>query len=206
MLIYVITNKINGKQYVGQTVQQMEARWSAHKSISSLCVGLKSAFHKYGVENFTIEKLCYVNSLEELNKMERKYIKELRTMSPNGYNLTTGGEQPKFSEESRIKMSASHRGKKQPEHIRKMKSEAWKGSGNPNFGGNFSEEHKKKIAAASTGNSSRAKVPVVCNESGTVYPSMSHAAKDLGINVGHLYQVINGKRKSARGFTFSKVL
>lgn len=162
MLIYVITNKINGKQYVGQTVQQMEARWSMHKSGSSGCVGLKAAFEKYGSDNFTIEKICDVNSLEELSKMERKFIKELSSMSPNGYNLTTGGEQAIFSEATRKKMSESGKNRRPiSDSTRKKLSERQMGAKNPNFGKKFTEEHRKKLSMAHLGNKSALKAKVL---------------------------------------------
>jgi group I intron endonuclease len=205
MIVYVITNKINGKQYVGQTVQPLENRWSAHKSDSSGCLGLKAAFEKHGIENFTIEQIGATNSLEELNKIEREQIKALGTLSPNGYNLTSGGEQPKFSLESRAKMSRSHLGKKPSVNARKAASERWKGKNNPNANG-MTEEHRLKLSLSAKGNSARGKIAVKCMENGVVYSSISNAAQSLSINVGHLHQVLNGKRKSAKGYTFTKVL
>lgn len=205
MVIYLITNLINGKQYVGQTIQLLENRWSMHKSGSSGCLGLKAAFKKYGIENFKIEQIDTSNSLEELNKKEREYIKNLKTLSPFGYNLTTGGEQNKYSDESRKKMSESGK-KRRPisESTRKKLSECRKGSKNHNFGKKFTEDHKRKLSEAHLGNHSRERVKIFCNENGKFYDSLSDAAKALSINVGHLHQVINGKRKSAKGYTFTK--
>jgi len=161
MIVYVITNKINGKQYIGQTVQPLENRWSMHKSGSSGCLGLKAAFAKYGVENFIIEQLCEVNSLEELNKKEREFIKYMKTLAPNGYNLTSGGEQVRFSDESRKKMSESGK-KRRPisDSTRKKLSECRKGPKNHNFGKKFSEEHRRKLSIAHLGNKSALKAKV----------------------------------------------
>lgn len=152
MIIYVITNKINGKRYVGQTVQHLENRWSMHKSGSSGCLALKAAFKKYGIENFTIEQIDSANSLEELSKKEREHIKFLNSISPLGYNLTTGGEQVVYSKASRKKMSESGK-KRRPisETTRQKLSECRKGPKNPNFGKKFTEEHRRKLSLARQG-------------------------------------------------------
>jgi len=53
--IYLITNQINGKQYVGQTIQDdIKKRWSTHKQVNKKYIGtcLFNAYKKYGIENF----------------------------------------------------------------------------------------------------------------------------------------------------------
>jgi group I intron endonuclease len=111
MTIYMITNLINGKQYVGQTTQTLKRRWNFHVCGRSGCIALKSAFEKYGKENFKIEPLFVASSLEELDEKEVEFISSMNTIAPNGYNLTSGGERPVFSEETRKKMSDAKVGK-----------------------------------------------------------------------------------------------
>lgn len=91
MIIYKSTNKINGKEYIGQTVNSLEKRISSHKA-SKKETYFSHALKKYGNENFEWEVLKECNSKEELDKMEIFYIKELNTFKPNGYNLTLGGD------------------------------------------------------------------------------------------------------------------
>lgn len=93
--IYVITNKINGKQYVGKTTHNsIQKRFQEHirDSRKSRCEKrpLYSAINKYGVENFTIEQLeeC---SIDELEDREIYWIDKLDTYH-NGYNATHGGD------------------------------------------------------------------------------------------------------------------
>lgn len=81
-IIYCYTNKINGKKYVGQTINPRN-RYNAHKSnylnsndkeYNSL---LHQAFRKYGFENFEYEILVKdVDDIELLNELEIYYIKE----------------------------------------------------------------------------------------------------------------------------------
>lgn len=87
-VIYCITNLINGKKYVGQTIKKVSYRFNEHANAKSL---IGKAIRKYGRDNFrtgTLEE-CY--SYEELNAAEMKWIKDLNTKYPNGYNKTDGG-------------------------------------------------------------------------------------------------------------------
>lgn len=100
--IYKITNLKNGKIYVGQSVDPQK-RWIAHKSRARNmkdveASALYSAIHKYGEDNFSFEVIEW---REDYSEAEKEWIKKLNTVSPNGYNLTEGGEEPphKFGEE-----------------------------------------------------------------------------------------------------------
>ena len=89
--IYKITNKLNGKAYIGQSIH-IERRWQEHlqhgrhnpKSV------LHTAISKNGEENFIFEilELC---SIEELNEKEIYYINQYNTLLPYGYNVQVGG-------------------------------------------------------------------------------------------------------------------
>lgn len=92
-VIYLITNCINGKKYVGQTVQKLTQRFQQHCAIQGKCRAVESAIAKYGKENFTIEELATAYSQDELNALEMRYIKEFKSIAPTGYNLMSGGGQ-----------------------------------------------------------------------------------------------------------------
>jgi group I intron endonuclease len=101
--VYLITNTINGKRYVGQSQQiDIEKRWSAHRSMSPNNVGsyLYAAYKKYGIENFKFQIICICFD-EDCDTYENEYIQKFNTMRPGGYNLKTGGNNVKYSEESR---------------------------------------------------------------------------------------------------------
>jgi group I intron endonuclease len=96
-IVYVITNKVNGKQYVGldTSCDPENHRWKCH--INAAARGrskypLHRAIRKYGVKNFTAEIIQHCCTLKTLNAAERWWIKKLGTKTPNGYNLTDGGE------------------------------------------------------------------------------------------------------------------
>ena len=94
-VIYVLTNLVNGKKYVGKTEKlRHEDRWGQH---IKLAAGesqnyIHRAIHKYGTENFFAEVVQHCRTSATLSKAEIKWIKRLCTFGAGGYNMTTGGE------------------------------------------------------------------------------------------------------------------
>lgn len=92
--IYLITNDINSKVYVGQTIQTLNKRFNGHccysKSDRSVNMYIKRAIHKYGRNNFHIHLLeeC---PIDELNEKEQYWIDFYNSYN-EGYNLTLGGQ------------------------------------------------------------------------------------------------------------------
>ena len=99
-ILYLITNKVNGKQYVGKTYDSVENRWRDHKKKSKTDIKrpLYRAINKYGSDSFTIE---IVSQYDEgiLETEEENLIKKLGTFG-NGYNATSGGDGRKHSKYS----------------------------------------------------------------------------------------------------------
>lgn len=91
--LYCITNKINGKKYVGITKQGADRRFRQHiNDAKRYKTVLHKAIRKYGPESFSLEILCKARSYDELIRMEKETIESLGTMHPNGYNMTYGGD------------------------------------------------------------------------------------------------------------------
>jgi len=111
--IYKITNKLNNKEYFGQTVQLRNIRWSNHKwcAKNGRKMILYDAIRLYGVENFTFEFVCECETQEELNAKEIEYISMNNSLAPNGYNAAPGGDNYKKTAETRAKLSASSKGR-----------------------------------------------------------------------------------------------
>lgn len=125
MQIYAITNKLNGKRYIGMTEQSLRERFSQHKlaAKNGVDTALCFAMRKYGAEVFEAETLAIMLpgfSRKVLCEIERLLIKQENTVAPNGYNMTPGGDGLS------------------------------KGEGNPNLGRKATAEHKAKVAATWT--------------------------------------------------------
>lgn len=113
--IYKITNNINGKCYIGQSLY-LKKRIRRHLTYKSHKdnLALYKAFDKYGVDKFTIEILETIDIEKcddikfELDKLEISYIKKYDSYN-SGYNKTIGGDAGitgyKFTEEQRRKVS-----------------------------------------------------------------------------------------------------
>lgn len=145
--VYIHTNKINGKMYVGQTVHgdNPNKRWGRDGTGYKNSTRFWSAICHYGWNNFEHEIIASNLTLEEANQFEEMLIKELDTISlDKGYNLKSGGENNLFSEEVKQKISKAHRGKSLSDEHKMRLSEARKGK-------TLSDEHKRKIGEANKG-------------------------------------------------------
>jgi group I intron endonuclease len=102
--LYLVTNTLNGKQYVGQTI--VAGNRVGHGKL------MTRAYQKHGKDSFTYEPIC--NSIENrntLNFMEKFWIKVMDCRIPNGYNIEHGGSKvEKIADETRALLSAQRMG------------------------------------------------------------------------------------------------
>lgn len=125
-VIYLIWNIINGKMYVGQTVN-LRSRIIAHNCGDQY---VDRAIRKYGRENFRCRVIKTCASKAEMDTWEKFFIILLNTKKPNGYNLTDGGEGIvglKHTPEHNAKIAAANTGKRHSLKSRAMMSKAHKG-------------------------------------------------------------------------------
>lgn len=149
--IYCITNTINGKKYIGQSIN-IKRRFTQHKrAVEKMrkgeCFIMHRSMAKNGLDKFTFEVLLYATDREYMNLMEQKCIEKFNTLHPNGYNLNTGGQCPiAISDISRQKMMGRtpwNKGLKMSADFGIKVSKAKKGKpGRKGF--TVSEEQKKK--------------------------------------------------------------
>ena len=114
MLVYLITNKVNGKRYVGITTTSVDLRWYQHCWLAANggSQALYRAIRKHGADRFQVETIDTADNLEDLLAKERLNIERLGTFTKkgNGYNMTLGGDGVfgfEFSDETRAQMAAS---------------------------------------------------------------------------------------------------
>lgn len=134
--IYLVTNKLNGKQYVGQTV--VARNRVGHGNL------IRQAYKKHGYRNFTYELICGgIDDRPTLNYVERFWISVIDSKAPNGYNIENGGSSKgKVSEETKEKLRLAATGYKHTEEAKAKIREAMK---------HRSPETLAKISAANKG-------------------------------------------------------
>jgi len=148
-IIYKIKNIFTGKKYIGQTVKTLDSRKKEHKTNVIKGTGhyIHNSMRKHGFDNFERSILCECNTREDLDEKEVYFIKELGTLTPNGYNLTLGGKGSSGyhpTEETKKKIGIGNRGKFVPFKVRKQISLSTKGKIR-------SKEHCENISKGLTG-------------------------------------------------------
>lgn len=111
--VYLITNLVNGKQYVGKTTLTIKERFQAHIGRSNskdfYKMAISMAIKKYSKESFKIEELAISYTKEQLKFSEGFYINYFNSLAPNGYNITKIiNSCDKHSEETKEKIRIAH--------------------------------------------------------------------------------------------------
>ena len=199
--IYLITDTTNGMKYTGKHHYHIEGQLDPSYHGSGVII---KNIYKKRPETLKEEyiKTCY--SEEEMCSDEQYYIKVFKTLWPNGYNLTEGGDGVLPSEETRRKMSENHYdcsgekhpmfGKKHSEETKKKLSDSHKGQIPPNKGKPMSEEQKKKLS----------KIVLQYTLDGEFireWPSVAECGRN-GFNQSNVSACCRGERKSHKGFIF----
>lgn len=194
--IYLLTNTITQKQYVGVTSTTIAKRWISHKSSAKRSVGNKTrkllnSIRKHGTECWVIIPLCSARGAANAAYCEKLLIAEHDTYN-NGYNSSQGGElydgydyRPGKTVEQRIHLSNIHRGKSY--------HPGRNGPSNPRYGkpgtmlGQLHTEHAKEqmkqawnSIARKQQMSARFSHPVSFD--GVEYPNKTTAVKALGFS------------------------
>lgn len=115
MQIYKITNTINNKCYIGQTVNSFHKRYFKHKWWTSKNINnyLKNSIKKYGPEVFLVEILKRdVSSEKILDELEIEYIKMYNCRYPNGYNFQEGGSKENLVKDKNYRSILSARSRR----------------------------------------------------------------------------------------------
>lgn len=192
--LYIHTNKINGKKYIGITSKEkVEHRWREGRGYQENTY-FSSAIEKYGWDNFNHEILINDLTEDEAKIMERFCIVFWKTKNRlYGYNMTDGGDGTRGfypSRETREKLSIARRKENLSEETLKRRSDALRGR-------QFSEEHKRKIGK---GNSKPIKMFDRDGNFLKLFNSAHDAEIELGIGHSHISQCCTGKRMTTGGY------
>ena len=206
---------VNGKLYIGISVNQKNK-----KNYLGSGIALKDAIKKYGKENFKKTILIdNVDSLEELNRLEKEYIKKYNCFCPIGYNIDLGGKgNGNHSEATKNKISKTKTGVKHTqEHIAKnreshkgliLKTETKKKIGKSNKGNvpwnkgkKMSKEFSDKIRNIMIGSVRDKKQVAFENiKNGEVkeFNGIVEAAKYFNVSNGTISNILNQKQKTLK--------
>lgn len=211
--VYIHTNKINGKKYVGLTSKTPTERWRNGSGYNH-STHFNRAIKKYGWDNFEHEIYASGLSAQEASDLEQLLIVKLQTTNDlHGYNLDAGGSRTKHSDETKQKMREAAIGRKHTqESIEKIRKAL---TGNKNcIGHRHSEESKQKNREAHLGKthslteeaklriaiSHKNRKIITCVETGVDYLSIGIAAKSVGTSQGSISSVLTGRSKTAGGY------
>jgi group I intron endonuclease len=117
--VYLVTNLVSKKRYVGITSDSIKARFTRHCTQGHY---LTSSIKKHGREQFSLELITITSSKQTAAKYEILLIKKFNTKFPNGYNFSDGGQCPTHTLEVRRKISESKKGVKfSPKHTESIR-------------------------------------------------------------------------------------
>lgn len=162
--VYIHRNKINGKNYVGITYQELNQRWRSGKGYKKQ-IKFARAIKKYGWDGFDHIIVAEKLTEAEASQLEIDLIEKLDAIQ-NGYNISPGGSTTNHSPETLEKMRQSMLGKK------------------------HTEETKRKISKSKD----NIKIPVYCIETDKHYESVAEASRLTGIDPANIHRVCKGKQ------------
>ena len=159
--VYIHTNKINDKKYIGITGRDPEVRWGRNgRGYYDQQPAMTAAIEKYTWDGFTHEIVANNLTEEEAIEMEIDLIALYKTnccryKNPSyGYNMTDGGQGSsghRHTDEARKKISISSKEHWSNEEYRAAQIERTTGENNPFYGKQHTEETKERLREASSG-------------------------------------------------------
>lgn len=203
MVIYKITNLINGKQYIGR-----DSKNNPHYYGSG--TGIKNAIKKYGKENFKKEIIEHCSSLDNLIQREEYWLnyydagnnKMFYNLHNDGGNFDCGEKHPMFgkhhSNSTKQKIRNSLLGEKNHFYGKHHSSETRKRISEIHSKKRISDEHKRRISECGTGEKNgNFKSYIVCVSGDYVGQRMlmKDWCKLLSVkSIGNFSDHVNGKR------------
>jgi group I intron endonuclease len=183
--VYKITNLINGRIYIGSTTLSLKKRFGAHASGNKQKTLIHFAIKKYGRDNFKIETLEICSSKKELYQKEAEYIRNLKSLAPNGYNLHDN----KFLY-------------KDGAYIGKMNKKCQEAARKANTGAKRTEESKKLMSESAKKRGANAKMRPIKDNLGNIYESINQAARITKFNVSDIHKSLTRGSLIKRQYKF----
>ena len=206
--VYIHTNKINNKKYVGQTCIGVKNRWGKDgRNYLRKRNGIYDqpifahAILKYGWDNFQHEVVKDCLTKEDADALEILLIESLNTTdSKYGYNSRGGGSHGSLSEETKRKVSESLRGKNHSEETRKKMSESHKGI-------KHSDESIMKMREAQVKAQTVRKIAQYDMKGNIIriWNCIADAGRELGIDVSSIAKCCKGQYSKSGEFIWKYI-
>lgn len=197
--IYKITNLMNNKVYIGQSVD-IKSRISNHKWALKHNrhdnVYLQCSYNKYGKQSFEFSVICECNE-DELDRLECYYIDLYHSIDRKyGYNMETGGNKNKHPSQDVIdRMKENRQGKNAPMSGKHHSEETKEKMRQSALGRTLSDDHKKKLSESHKGKLAK---QVYCVELNMTFCGTLEAIQYVGLKSrSHIIDCIAGRKKSA---------
>ena len=184
--IYITTNNITGKRYIGQKRFHTSPSWTYYLGSGK---ALLDSIEVYGKENFSRDIVAIAYSEEELNTLEYEWIKNYNAViDDNYYNLVEGGgtvsgwhhreeDKPKMSIKGERNYFSTHK---------------FYGKDNPFYGKKHSLESRNKMSNSHKGKSPSNRKRILCVTTGKVFESQNSACEYYKITPSILSIALKG--------------
>jgi group I intron endonuclease len=208
MRIYKITNKLNGKIYVGQTHTSLAKRFQRHcwaseyKKNMPICLAIK----KYGKDNFDIEEIEVCLNQCHLNEREKYWVSYFHCFSPKGYNLRAGNGRGAMNQSTKEKISQALIGIRRSLQTKQKLSKS-------HLGFRVSEDTKRKLSEINQGkqphsntrlgaSKNNAKTYILVSPTNEIQTikNMRHFCKVNGLCYTSMISVASGQQTSCQGW------
>lgn len=192
--LYIHTNKINNKKYIGITQQKPEKRWQNGFGYIK-CPLFYNAIKKYGWDNFKHEIILQGLDKETACKIEIELIRFYKSNQREyGYNISNGGECNwlglHHSKETKEKMSIAKKNMSKESRLKNAQSHKGllAGNKNPMYGksGALSPVSRK----------------IICLNDSTIFDSIADAGRKLNVHTSHVSSVCKNKLNHVGGYRF----
>lgn len=222
--IYLTTNIVNGKKYIGQCSLVKNKNWQTYLGSGKHFL---MAIKKYGKESFEREILCYAFSKSYLDELEQHFISEHDAVNNRTfYNIAAGGSStsgftgkthsPEYKKHMQtVMLSDKHptRGKSLPPETCARMSAAKKGISNhtqeqleklrllgkANAGKKLSDEHKSKVSQSLKGKTCKPWIVKTPNGDSINITNLGEFCVTHNINISTLQNTINTGKPVSRG-------
>lgn len=169
--VYLVTNAVDGKKYVGKTAYPLPVRWGqhVHRAIrGDRRTALSAAIKEFGWRSFSVSEIACLGSNEAACEYETALIRLFGTLVPAGYNKTAGGDglhgccketrdllrekmkerkPPTIATRAKIGFASAHRSKETLEALRVAGATNYKKSIGKRVYAPYTQEQKNRMAA-----------------------------------------------------------